>query len=154
MINLDLNTVINILSLDEYSRMSSDEKEDIIEVEGIQENEIFDFLKEKYIGIKVSYIQKKVKVLYQFPITVTGLPKELIPCSCCNYKTISEKGNYQICPICFWEDDGGNDKFKYSSVNHMTLEEAKVNFQEKGAISEKFLKFVDNEGKFKYYKDN
>jgi hypothetical protein len=52
---------------------------------------------------------------------------ELIPCPCCHYKTISDKGNYEICPVCFWEDDGRNsDDLRYSSVNHMTLNEAKI----------------------------
>ncbi|WP_294286883.1 hypothetical protein [uncultured Chryseobacterium sp.] len=47
--NLDLNTVINILSLDEYSKMTTEEKEELTELEGIEEEEIFEYLKEKYI---------------------------------------------------------------------------------------------------------
>jgi hypothetical protein len=26
-------------------------------------------------------------------------------CPCCGYKTLPEKHLYDICPICFWEDD-------------------------------------------------
>ena len=26
-------------------------------------------------------------------------------CLCCGYRTINERGAYDICPICFWEDD-------------------------------------------------
>ena len=26
-------------------------------------------------------------------------------CACCGYQTIEAKGDYEICPICFWEDD-------------------------------------------------
>lgn len=154
MISLDLNTVINILSLDEYSKMTILEKEEFIENEGIEEYEIFEYLKEKYIGIKVSYIEEKIKTLYKLSIKVNGIPKELIPCPCCNYKTISEKGNYQICPVCFWEDDGSIDISKYSSVNHMTLNEAQNNLRTNGAILEKFLKFVDSNSTLKYYKDD
>ena len=31
----------------------------------------------------------------------------LFPCPCCGYKTLSESasGTYEICEICFWEDD-------------------------------------------------
>ncbi|KMQ60307.1 hypothetical protein ACM46_16965 [Chryseobacterium angstadtii] len=86
-------------------------------------------------------------------MSVSGKAQELNPCSCCDYKTIVEKGNYEICKVCFWEDDGTTDESKYSHVNHMTLKEAKDNFKIKGAILEKFLNFVDNEGKLKYDKN-
>ncbi|KPE48986.1 hypothetical protein AOB46_22495 [Chryseobacterium indologenes] len=78
----------------------------------------------------------------------------MFACPCCNYKTILEKGNYEICTICFWEDDGNMDESRYSQVNHMTLKEAKYNFKMIGAILDKFLKHVDQEGKLKYYKDD
>lgn len=154
MINLDLNTVINILSLNEYSKMTIEEKEEMSEIEGIEQDEIFEYLKEKYNGVKISFINEKIKNLYQFPLTITGNPKVLFTCPCCNYKTILEKGNYEICPICFWEDDGSNDLLKYSHVNHMTLKNAKDNFKTKGVILDKFLEYIDNEGKLKYYKNN
>lgn len=153
MINLDLNTVINILSLDEYSKMTIEEKRKMIEHEGIEEEDIFEYLKEGYIGVKISYIKEKIKTIYQFPLIITGTPKELMACPCCNYKTISEKGNYEVCKVCFWEDDGNTDESRYSQVNHMTLKEAKDNFEIKGVILDKFLKYVDIEGKLKYYKD-
>ncbi|MBK1897372.1 CPCC family cysteine-rich protein [Chryseobacterium paridis] len=154
MIELDLNSTINILSLDEYAKMTIENREKIIDDEGFDKEELFEYITDKYIGVKLSYIQEKIKNLYQLPINVNGIPKELFTCSCCSYKTILEKGNYQICKVCFWEDDGGNDGSKYSHVNHMTLNEAKDNFKNKGAILERFLKFVDSEGKLKYYKDS
>lgn len=153
MIKIELNTVINILSLNELSEMTEKEREEFIENEGIEKEEIFEYLKEKYIGVKVSYIEEKIKTLYQLPITVIGVAEKLSPCPCCNFRTIFEKGNYQICPVCFWEDDGNMNDMKNSSANHMTLKEAKDNFKTKGAISDQFLKFVDKEAVLKYYKD-
>lgn len=26
-------------------------------------------------------------------------------CLCCGYKTLESRGEYDICPVCFWEDD-------------------------------------------------
>ncbi|MBP8300793.1 MAG: hypothetical protein KA020_10535 [Planctomycetes bacterium] len=30
-------------------------------------------------------------------------------CPCCRYLTLSERGAWCICPVCFWEDDGQGD---------------------------------------------
>ena len=41
---------------------------------------------------------------------IAGEPVELEACPCCGYRTISERGNYDICKICWWEDDGQDNK--------------------------------------------
>ncbi len=69
------------------------------------------------------------------------------PCKCCGYLTISEYGLYDICPVCFWEDDSAesdseNEDFISQANNDMTLIEAKNNFRKFGACSEKFVKLV------------
>jgi hypothetical protein len=30
-------------------------------------------------------------------------------CPCCGFRTLNERGGYDICPVCFWEDDGQDD---------------------------------------------
>jgi hypothetical protein len=30
-------------------------------------------------------------------------------CPCCGYPTIAERGSYEICSLCAWEDDGQDD---------------------------------------------
>jgi hypothetical protein len=30
-------------------------------------------------------------------------------CPCCSYPTLSERGGYEICQLCHWEDDGQDD---------------------------------------------
>lgn len=30
-------------------------------------------------------------------------------CPCCGYRTLNERAAYEICPICWWEDDGQDD---------------------------------------------
>ncbi|MGR9272681.1 CPCC family cysteine-rich protein (plasmid) [Rhizobium leguminosarum] len=27
-------------------------------------------------------------------------------CPCCHFRTLHERGGNEICPVCFWEDDG------------------------------------------------
>jgi hypothetical protein len=62
-------------------------------------------------------------------------PKE--QCPCCDYISHYERGGYDICKICFWEDDGQDiDKVdEISWVNHMTLRQGRANFREFGASS-------------------
>jgi hypothetical protein len=31
------------------------------------------------------------------------------PCPCCRCVTLPERGFYDVCPVCFWEDDGQDD---------------------------------------------
>lgn len=56
-------------------------------------------------------------------------------CPCCGYITLSERGGYEICPICFWEDD----PYQFSEpdyqggANRVSLREAQQNFVAFGA---------------------
>lgn len=73
-------------------------------------------------------------------------------CYCCGYFTIEERGNYYICRVCFWEDDGGSEPAKISSPNHMTLEEGRRNFLKFGACEERFIKNVEKNPENKFRK--
>ena len=33
----------------------------------------------------------------------------LISCPCCQHFTLGERNVYEICPVCFWEDDGQDE---------------------------------------------
>ncbi|WP_089896133.1 CPCC family cysteine-rich protein [Chitinophaga arvensicola] len=46
---------------------------------------------------------------------------------------------YDICAVCFWEDDGISEKDKYSYPNRMSLKEARLNFKEVGAMHAMFF---------------
>lgn len=68
------------------------------------------------------------------------------PCPCCNKHTLDEEppGTYQICPICYWEDDGTqfDDPEYKSGANSVSLNEAKLNYKNFGAISTEFKEKV------------
>ncbi|WP_336296779.1 CPCC family cysteine-rich protein [Clostridium ganghwense] len=66
-------------------------------------------------------------------------------CPCCGYKTLDEKppDTYQICPICFWEDDGYQIEFLgETGANHVSLRAAQENFKRFGACEERVLDCV------------
>ncbi len=41
---------------------------------------------------------------------IIGEPLEFESCPCCGYNTIEERGSYNICKLCWWEDDGQDNK--------------------------------------------
>ena len=65
-------------------------------------------------------------------------------CPCCDFFTLDERGGYDICPVCFWEDDGlGVDRpDEHSGPNHMTLREGRDNFRRLGACDPAMLPHV------------
>ena len=67
-------------------------------------------------------------------------------CPCCGFYTFEEKpdGNYDICPVCFWEDDliQLQDETYEGGANYVSLKEAKKNYIEFGACERKYLKNV------------
>ncbi len=62
----------------------------------------------------------------------------------------SERGGYDICPVCLWEDDGIEAPHALSGPNHMTLAEARKNFAAFGAVTRRERAFVDPKGPQKY----
>lgn len=63
-------------------------------------------------------------------------------CVCCGYKTIDERADYEICPVCFWENDALDISELYtpSGANHgLTIKEGRVNYREFGACKIDFI---------------
>ena len=67
-------------------------------------------------------------------------------CVCCGNFTLSteQHGIYEICPVCFWEDD--TIQFDYpeyeGGANGISLIRARENYTKFGAISENYLSKV------------
>lgn len=68
------------------------------------------------------------------------------PCACCGFLTRSEpsNGDYDICSVCFWEDDPvQNDNPEFScGANAVSLNKARINFKKYGAMEARFVKNV------------
>ena len=66
-------------------------------------------------------------------------------CPCCGYKVFGEfPGSYDICPICFWEDDVFQLYYPLQGggANPASLVEAQVNFIQFGACDRAMAKKV------------
>jgi hypothetical protein len=69
----------------------------------------------------------------------------LFACPCCGYATVSEVGGYEICPICFWEDEGQDDPNAdevWGGPNSGSLTQARMSFVKNGAATDKDKKRV------------
>jgi hypothetical protein len=62
-------------------------------------------------------------------------------CPCCHYFTLGEVASYDICPVCFWEDDGTTSEHGFSP-NGISLEEGRMNYLKYGASKERDLQYV------------
>lgn len=63
-------------------------------------------------------------------------------CPCCGYLTLQNEppGTFEICPVCYWEDDNVQfyDPDYAGGANNVSLNEARANFKKLGAISAEF----------------
>lgn len=64
-------------------------------------------------------------------------------CPCCGHKTLDARGDFDICPVCFWEDDGQDDHdadtIRGGPNGALSLTQARQNFAEFGACERKFV---------------
>lgn len=67
-------------------------------------------------------------------------------CECCGHRTLRDlcPGSYEVCPICFWEDDliQTRDPDFAGGANRQSLSEARRNYEMIGACEERALPHV------------
>ena len=67
-------------------------------------------------------------------------------CPCCGYYTFEEKpnGNYDICKVCFWEDDplAYDDPNYEADCNRVSLNQARKNYIDFGACEKSLIAHV------------
>jgi hypothetical protein len=68
------------------------------------------------------------------------------PCPCCGNRTVGEPATYEICPVCFWEDDGQSDcdaeVVRGGPNRDLSLTAARENFKRIGAADPRDLPHV------------
>jgi Cysteine-rich CPCC len=71
---------------------------------------------------------------------MTGEPQN---CPCCGCKTLDERGGFEICPVCFWEDDGQDTRdanvVRGGPNGGLSLTTARANFIEFGACERRHV---------------
>jgi hypothetical protein len=67
-------------------------------------------------------------------------------CPCCGCSKLSERGGFEICPVCFWEDDGQDDSdadtVRGGPNGSLSLTQARQTFRAFEACDRKWLEHV------------
>ena len=79
--------------------------------------------------------------------------KKKYKCPCCGYKTLEvpNTNTFEICDVCFWENDGiqFNDINYTDGANCVSLKKARENYKKIGAFEKDYINEVrkpyDNE---------
>lgn len=108
-------------------------------------------LNNEYRGVKNSFILNELKPILNKELLIIGEVDKLEKCPCCEYRTIVKTKAYEVCPVCFWEDDGSSLD-KYSSCNRMTLKEGKENFKKYKSCNSNTKTNLDYDPELKFFK--
>jgi hypothetical protein len=85
-----------------------------------------------YTGATNAYLERRLGEIGEGGIAVVGTIEELVSCPCCGLQTLQHRGDYEICRVCWWEDDG-QDNARANEVfggpnGQQSLTRGRVNF--------------------------
>lgn len=70
----------------------------------------------------------------------------LFRCPCCGYRTLEAPSVMELCPVCWWEDDGQEDgdaeDIRLTVNGELSLLQARSHYAECGAAHPRFLPYV------------
>lgn len=90
---------------------------------------------------RVRWFKRYVRRLQEDSVTAEG--DGPYACPCCGYLTLDERGGWEICSVCFWEDDGQDDQdadvVRGGPNGPLSLSQARQNFDVLGACRERSI---------------
>ena len=99
-------------------------------------------LRSQYLGVRNEYLERRLLSDTGCSFAVVGDLEPMWHCPCCGYRCLRERGEYEVCSVCFWEDDGSDALGGYSAPNRMHLAEAIRNFEELGCVDARYLSYL------------
>ena len=67
-------------------------------------------------------------------------------CPCCGSRTLRERGVFEMCPVCWWEDDGQDDhdadEVRGGPNGVFSLSQARQNYRQFGTYDTRFISSV------------
>jgi len=111
---------------------------------------LFFKFRDKFKGFKNEYLSAQTG----FQINI-GKPIKLESCPCCGFRTIEKRYEYEICTVCWWEDDGQDNNISDTILggpnDGLSLTQGRLNFIRYGIFDPKrndLIAIKDEPGKF------
>ncbi len=81
-----------------------------------------------------------------YALDAEAVTKAAFQCPCCKFKALSRRHLFEICPVCFWEDDG-QDEANAERVlggpnGNLSLRQAQINFEKFSVCDERYKQNV------------
>ncbi len=81
-------------------------------------------------------------------VNVYGYPADdtFYHCPCCGYPTLTARGSFDVCAVCYWEDDGQDshdaDRVRGGPNGDLSLSMARANFLAHGVCQIDMRQYV------------
>ncbi len=114
---------------------------------------LLDKMKRPFRGATNAYLANYLNNVAGVPVdTVEGDLPGWLACPVCGYKTFEVLGDWDTCPVCGWNSDPVQEAVHDdpTGANGISLNQARENFQEFGAITQEKLAALDSEAKKKF----
>jgi hypothetical protein len=92
------------------------------------------------------WFEEYCMVLESGSVHADPIPGASYRCPCCGAKTLDERGGFEICSVCLWEDDGQDDHdadvARGGPNGELSLAVARANYERFGACKRSALPHV------------
>ena len=88
-------------------------------------------------------VSKRRNFIFGLPVFNTMEGSRNARCLCCGYKTLARPEAFELCQVCWWEDDGQDDAdadvVRGTANGDLSLSQARTNFKLYGAAHPRFV---------------
>lgn len=112
-------------------------------------------MKDSFRGATNEYLAKHLNETLSIEVEqIEGSLPSWLPCPVCDYRTFAVVGDWDVCPVCGWVSDPVQEAMPEdpTGANSISLNQARQNFQEYGAVTQKKLAELEPQNKEKYPK--
>lgn len=115
-----------------------------INVYDIEDEELLAVARATHPGVQ--WFQRYTEQLEQKSTVQARCSHAAYRCPCCQSRTLYERGGFDICPVCCWEDDGQDDAdadtVRGGPNGALSLTAARTNYLQSGVCDQKYAEHV------------